>query len=262
MKRWIGVAWIMVGMTIAAHAAPYVILSDGKTRYDGRAIRASSNGDIILTKTDGTQITLTRAQYSLAVADKPPKFDEAQQRLTARQADAAITLLKAIQDEYRWLEWDKKAAELLGRAYAEKKDFNAALALYKDVFTRYPRLEAEPAFAWGYRQALAGAKQYSQLTNKEKTGLLDKLIREGTTGDAALALSLRGDIYLATERGEDAFRDWLRVIKFYEREAAAAAPALQKAAAYLQKKGDNRAQNLYKLLKEKYPDSPEARSAP
>ncbi len=262
MKRWTWMALALAGLTMAAHAAPYVILADGRTRYDGRAIRANSNGDVILTKQDGTQITLTRAQYSMAVADKPPKFDEAQQRLTARQYDPAIALLKGMIEEYRWLEWDKKAAELLGRAYTEKKDFTAALALYKDIFGRYPKLEAEPAFAWGYRYALAGAKQFSQLTNKEKTGILDKLIREGATSDAALALSLRGDIALATERGEDAFRDWLRVIKFYEREAAAAAPALKKAADYLQKKGDTRAQNLYKMLQEKYPDSPEARGAP
>lgn len=255
MKRTIG---FLVAMVVAgqAWAAPYVILKQGKQRYEGVSLRAKFDRSIVLKRADGTEMTFTADQVEMAVADKPATYDATVAAVQGGKYDAAIPALKQIITDYRCLTWDLYATAALSSAYIAKKDPDSAVRAYEDIFKLYPQAETTGDSMWRYTDALVAAKQFAKVEPK-----LDKAIKEGAKPEAARALVTRGDIRRGENKLELAVRDYLRTVWFFERERDVMPRALLRAGQVLEQLRDPRAKQMYSRLVQEYPDSPEAQEA-
>jgi tetratricopeptide (TPR) repeat protein len=237
-----------------AFAVPYVITTQGQ-RVEGTAIRATSEGEIILTLPNG-QRSFFPGQYLKAVADKPAEIDQAAQLAQAKKYDEAIALLDKVVLHYRLLDWDNQASIVIGRVYAQKGDFAAAVGAYEKLFTTSPKSKEDPELQWAYRDALLQAKQYEKLETA-----LNTVIGTGSRPEAARAQIMRGDIRTSQGQLESAVLDYLRTVVLFESEKEAQPEALFKAAETLKALRDPRAEGFYKKLIEQYPSSPYAQKA-
>lgn len=256
-KTAIGMGLAVLALASAASAAPYVILKNNQ-RMEGQTIRATSKGDIVLTR-QGQMLTFTADQVAKAVADKPPEFDAAVRAVQAKQYDAAIPALKKIVADYAFLSWDVQAAAVLGKAYLAKggaADIKSAVSLYEDLLRASPQLDLEPEIAWGYRQAMLADKQLARLLP-----LLEKTVKTGSEADAARAMMMRGDVRAAEGNAEAALLDYLRTVMFYRSQRALMPEATLRVADMLDKMRDKRAKDWYKKVVEEYPTSSEAITA-
>jgi tetratricopeptide (TPR) repeat protein len=245
----------MLVLVAAVHArAAYVELSNG-TRIEGSDIRAKSDGEIILTTPQG-QRTFIKGQYVRAFADKPADFDKAKGLAQQKNYDEATKILTDIATRYRYLGWDIQANTLLAQVQFAKGDHAAAASAYEQIFRSSPESAEDGALQWGYRSALLGAKQYDKLNP-----ILTELIGKGSRSDAARAQMMRGDIKMAQNQTEAAFLDYMRTVTLFENEAEVRPEALFKAGDTLEKLRDPRAKELFKQLRDGYPDSPYAQRA-
>jgi tetratricopeptide (TPR) repeat protein len=242
-----------VGSGLSAQAA-YVIMTGGQ-RVDGTDIRAKSDGEIILTTPQG-QRSFYPGQYTKAAADKPPEIDKAAQLVAAKQYDEAIKLLEDVVLRYRFLDWDVQARAMLPQVYAKKGDMTGAIAAFDKLFVLSPKSKEEPALQWSYRETLLAAKQYDKLT-----GQLDQVVAAGSRTDAARAQVMRGDIKADQNQLEGAALDYLRTVVLFKTERTIQPEALSKAAQTLEKLRDPRAKDMYRMLVEEYPGTPEAEAA-
>lgn len=249
-----GLCAVLVAAAGVAVQAAYVELANG-TRIEGTDIRAKSDGEVILTTAQG-QRTFIKGQYVRAFADKPADFDKAKALGAQKNYDEAIKILTDIASRYRYLGWDIQANAMLAQLSSAKGDFAAAATAYEQIFRSSPESAEDANLQWGYRGALLGAKQYDKLNP-----ILSDLIAKGSRTDAARAQTMRGDIKMAQNQDEAAFLDYMRTVALFENEKEARPEALYKAASTLEKLRDPRAKELYKQLRETYPDSPYAQKA-
>lgn len=256
LSRRIGALALLVvaALALEAGAAPYVVTTQGQ-RIEGTAIRATSEGEIILTTPQG-QRSFFPGQYLKAVADRPPELDQAAQMVQNRQYDEAVRLLEAVAVKYRFLDWDVQARAILPQVYVRKGDMAAAVTAYDRLFASSPKAKDDPAVMWTYRQTLLEAKQYDKLSP-----MLDQVIAGGDRAEAARAQIMRGDVKVAQNQLEGAALDYLRTVILFAGERASQPEALSKAAETLEKLRDARAKDLYRKLVTEYPSSPQAAAA-
>jgi len=256
MTQRILIGLALLGFTVAASAAPYVVLRNGK-QVQGTAIRSLSNGDINLTTAAGVQ-TFPKGSYVKAVADKPKAYDQAVAALRGGKNDVAIQLLEKVIADYRNLGWDVEAAKVLPTALLAKGQAEEAVRAFDKLFLLAPEEKQNPDIAWDWREAMLAAKQYGPLERQ-----LDAVVKSGSRADAARAQNMRGDIQLAQNNLEPAVLDYLRTAILFPDVAD---PAIQgaahwKAGQVLEKMRDPRAKEMYQRLVERYPSAPEASQA-
>ncbi len=254
MKRLI-LAALILGTAAHAWAAPYVILNNGQ-RYDGVRIRATFDRKVILVNDKQIELTFTADQVKMAVADKPANMDAAVTAFRNKQYDAAITELKKIIQDYRFLSWDREAVRILVAAYIAKGEPAPAVRACEDLFKVYPQDENSGEVLWAYMDAQVALKQFDKVEPR-----LDKLVKDGSRGDAARALVVRGDIRRNEGKLELAVRNYLRAVWFFGRERQVMPKALLKAGQTLEQLRDPRAKRMYTQLVEEFPESPEAQEA-
>ena len=249
-----GLLWVLLLCSTAVVQAAYVVTTQGQ-RVDGTDIRARANGEIILTTPQGTR-TFYPGQYVKAVADKPAEVDRAAQLVAAKRFDDAIKLLEEVVSKYRFLDWDNQARVMIAVAQGGKGDHVAAVSTYEKLFAANPKSREEGDIAWAYRQAMLDAKQFDKLESQ-----LREVIASGSRTDAARAQVMRGDINMAQSQVELAAMDYLRTVVLFKAEKAVQPDALMKAADALEKLRDGRAKDMYRMLVEEYPASPQAQAA-
>ncbi len=242
-----GSALVLVGVLSAS--AAYVELVDG-SRRDGSAIRARSDGAIILTTPQGN-VEFTRGQYTKAWADKPAEFDRARQLAAQKNYDEAIKFLDPIILNFRYLEWDNNARVVKAQVLSAKGDAAGAVAVYDQLFQASPEAKKDSTTLWAYYGAMVDAKQFDKLSPQ-----LDALISTGSRADAARAQVVRGDIKLSQANVEGAVLDYLRSAILYENEQAVLPEALFKAAEGLDKLRDPRAKDLYRRVASEFGGTP------
>lgn len=250
------IVWMGIGSLVAAWSvqAAYVELADG-SRRDGSAIRARSDGAIILTTPQGN-VEFTRGQYTKAVADKPADFDRARQLAAQKNYDEAIKLLDPIITNFRFLEWDNNARALKAQVLTAKGDAAGAVTVYEQLFNAAPDMKNDGAILWPYYEAMVSARQFDKLTPQ-----LDALINKGSRPDAAKAQIVRGDIKLSQANLEGAALDYLRSAILFESEKTTLPEALFKAADALEKLRDPRAKELYRRVASEFGGTPWAQKA-
>ena len=249
-----GLLWVLLLCSTAVVQAAYVVTTQGQ-RVDGTDIRARANGEIILTTPQGTR-TFYPGQYVKAVADKPAEVDRAAQLVAAKRFDDAIKLLEEVVSKYRFLDWDNQARVMIAVAQGGKGDHVAAVSTYEKLFAANPKSREEGDIVWAYRQAMLDAKQFDKLESQ-----LREVIASGSRTDAARAQVMRGDINMAQSQVELAAMDYLRTVVLFKAEKAVQPDALMKAADALEKLRDARAKDMYRMLVEEYPASPQAQAA-
>lgn len=239
---------------VSAAGAAVVILPNGN-RVEGSDIRASRNGDVVLTTPSG-QRTFARGQYTQAIADKPASFDQARALAGQGKHDEAIAMLETIATEFRFLDWDNKALIAIAQIQSGRGNHKQAVEVYDRLFRQSPELKQDATAQWAYRDALLAAGEYDKLLPA-----LDEMISKGSRADAARAQVMRGDVRLAQSQVEAAVMDYLRSAILFESEAATQPEALFKAGQGLEKLRDPRAKEMYRRLVTKYPSSTFAQEA-
>lgn len=229
--------------------AAYVEMPDGSKR-EGSAIRARSDGAVILTTAQGN-VEFARGQYAKAVADKPADFDKARQLFAQKSYDEAVKLLDPIIASYRFLEWDNNARVLRGQILLAKGDTAGAVENYDQLFRSSPESRKNPDVMWAYFNALLAAKQFDKMLPQ-----LDEMISKGSRTDAAKAQVMRGDIKLNQANIEGAVLDYLRSALLFDSEKAVQPEALFKAAEGLEKMRDPRAKDLYRRVASEFGNTP------
>ena len=242
----------IIALGVGAVAGPYVISPTGK--MEGTKIKATKDGQIILTMKDGQVVTFPKG--TKAVVEEPPDYGKALRMMEQRQYDEAVKLLTGVINDYRYLEWDRKAKKLLATVYVSKEDFKPAVAAFEELFSEAPELQKDGDAQIGYMRALMGAG------NQEKLApMLDEAIANGPRSAAALAQVLRGNTKYAAGDVEGALYDFMRTAELFKDVPDVQPEANFRTAECLGKLLDARAAEYYAVVVKEFPKSPYASRA-
>lgn len=260
MKRTIQNMWVVCLAACALQASSVfgvdtVYLANGQTLSAKSIVWRESTGEYRIETTDNLILPVPKAQVARLDIAKPPDFDKAQQMVAGSQVDAAIPILTGLIEAYRMRVWDNKAREILANIYLnQKNDPKKAIALLEDCL-RTPS-EGQADLRRAYWTALIKLERFSTLTKE-----LDDIIATGPRDAVAVAQIVRGDMFRAREKKEEAFKDYMRTALLFKDIKSAAPEALFKAAEMLDLMHDQRATLLRKELIQDYPDSKYAAEA-
>lgn len=250
---WMGALSVMLGATEAAQA-------DALRRTDGRVVSGlkikwfPSRQEYQVESADGTMVSIPGDEVEALEIARPTEMDKASQAFNARKFAEAIPILEDIITRYKRLQWDGVASEMLAKAYLGTGDFKKAAQVMSGVMDGAgSKLATDEQFGI-YWTALAGAGMKAVL----KQSLGDAILGNSRPL-AALALVKRGDMNKEEGKRDDAALDYLRSILMYEDAAASQPEALFKAAQLFDEMRDPRAEDLKRMLRARYPDSPYAR---
>ena len=201
--------------------------------------------------TDGAvQMTIPLKDVDRLEVERPAESDRADKLVAGGQSEAAIPLLESITAKYKMMVWDVRAREALGRIYVQKKDSAKALAALEPLFSATVSVAVAPDARRLYWEALLAAGKTTDLQKQ-----LDETIASGRRDAAAAAQVMRGNMFRAAGKKEEALSDYLRTVLFFEDAKDVRPEALFRAAEGLNELGDARAQEYRKVLAQKYPES-------
>jgi tetratricopeptide (TPR) repeat protein len=226
--------------SIASAASPYVILPSGK-RVTGSRVTADGDGQILLTIDQGV---LTFQPGTRVVMDEPPAIARALQMMQGGDNRSAVGILKKTVEEYRFLDWDRKALRLLGRAHLNLREYGEAAAVYETLLALDPEAKSEADVMTRYLNALAETGDDTKLMP-----LLAQTIADGPRPAAALAQMIRGGRFLATGKTKLALMDFMRTAELFGEVEEFRKESVLKTAECLDRLGDTRAEAYRKRVK-------------
>jgi len=232
-----------------ADAAPFVVNSAG-TQINGTAIQSSADGTVLLTSPNGQVLTFRAGTYRQAFADKPAEMSQVEVMAKNKDFAGAAVILRRVKEQYQFLGWDFRAAQMLARVELAQKHFAAAASEYEVLFAAQPQIKKVPAERANYMQALLGAGRI-----KETSVLIDEDIASGSREAAARAQVVRGDMKAAAGQYEEALLDYLRTALLFKEQAAVLPEATYKTAVALKKLNDPRAAEYFQKVTKEFPDS-------
>ena len=234
-----------------ACGASTVYLKTGKSLAVDTIQWKDGNKEYQVVTTEGAvQMTIPQKDVDRLDVERPAEFDRADKLIAGGQTEAAIPILEGIAAKFKMLVWDVRAREALGRIYVQKKDSSKALAALEPLFSSDVSARVAPDARRLYWQALLAAGRTVDLQKK-----LDETIAFGRRDAAAAAQVMRGDLFRAAGKKEEALSDYLRTVLFFEDAKDVRPEALFKAAEGLNELGDPRAQEYRRILVQKYPES-------
>jgi len=238
-------------LTLVAAAAPFVETKDGK-QLAGTRLEIKADGSAALT-VGGVERVFKSEEYARAVAEKPAEWDKLTKLVEDKKFAAAAGGLRGIVATYHGLDWDLQAALLLARGYIQQGEGAKAAEVLTQLRAASPRLANNLEFQRIFRHARIASGESEKIEEE-----LNEVIAKGTRAAAAAAQLERGDLRMMQNRPQDALLDYLRTAYLFEAQKEVQPQALLKAAQTLEKLRDQRADELYKKLKDLYPNSPEA----
>jgi tetratricopeptide (TPR) repeat protein len=236
------------------------------TTTEGRKIEGTIKWKIrektyaITAKGGNVELEMAPANISDLQIPKPKELDAAIASVHQGSAAAAIPVLEKIAADYLMMQWDTVATRLLADAYVKAGEAEKAIRVCEKVIAANPEAAYLGEMAPAYWLALLKAERVSKVED-----LLAKAIKSGDRASSAFALTMRGDVILASgdtnEIAKKALRDgFLRVVTLYKSEKAAQPEALYKAAKCFEKLGQSsRADQMRTTLKSDYSASEWAR---
>jgi tetratricopeptide (TPR) repeat protein len=213
-----------------------------------------------ITLANKVEIELAPAAISELQIPRPKELDAAAASVQQGNAAKVIPALEKISNDYLMLQWDGVATHLLADAYVKAGEPEKAIRACEKVIASNPDAAYLGEMAPGYWQALLKANRVAKVEE-----LLAKAVKSGSREASASALTMRGDVILASgdtqEITKKALRDgYLRVVTLYKSEKAAQPEALYKAAACFEKLGQTaRAEQMRTTLKSEFGSSEWAR---
>jgi tetratricopeptide (TPR) repeat protein len=229
--------------------APFVINSAG-TQINGAAIQSAADGTVLLTTLNGQTLTFRAGTYRQAFADKPPEMFQVEAMAKNGGLAGAAAILRRVKEQYSFLGWDLRAAQMLARVELAQKNFVAAVSEYESLFAAQPQLKKIPAERANYMQALLGAGRV-----KETAALIDEDIASGSREAAARAQVVRGDMKATAGQYEEALLDYFRTALLFKEQKNVLPEATYKTAVALKKLNDPRAAQYFKKVMDAFPDS-------
>ncbi|MEI7898793.1 MAG: hypothetical protein WCK89_00955 [bacterium] len=264
MKTSAYIGRVAVAVTILAAGAAAAQIAGVITTLEGKTVSGSIRWKI---KEKAYAVTANNVELDVALANvkelqvpKPKELDAAIASVAQGNVEAAIPTLEKISGDYLMLQWGKIATRQLAEAYVKIGQADKAIRVCERNIASNPEDAYLGEMAPAYWQALLKADRASKVDE-----LLAKAIKSGDRGASAAALTMRGDIVLATGETGDiakkALRDgYLRVVTLYKSEKAAQPEALYKAAKCFEKIGQaSRADQMRTTLKSDFGASEWAR---
>jgi TolA-binding protein len=144
----------------------------------------------------------------------------------------------------------------LGEVQAEAKDFDASQKSFQQFLDRYSTDPLAYRARFGIAWAMENRKQYD-----EARQAYEKVIASTNTDTAARAQFQIGETYLAQEKFDQAVAALLAVEDVYAYPQWSARALLEAGRAFEQMKQPDQAKAQYKVVTDKYKDSPEAAAA-
>ncbi len=204
----------------------------------------------ITAKGGKVELEMAPANISDVQIPRPKELDAAIASIQQGSAAAAIPVLEKLANDYLMLQWDRVATRYLADACVKAGDAEKAIRVCDRVIAANADAAYLGEMAPVYWQALLKAGRGSKVED-----LLAKAVKSGDREASAFALTMRGDVILASgdtgETVKKALRDgYLRVVLLYKSEKAAQPEALYKAAKCFEKLGQSaRADQMRSTLK-------------
>jgi tetratricopeptide (TPR) repeat protein len=250
--RWSAVA-LASGCFSAANAAggDTVYLKAGKAMPVTSILWREGNKEYqVVTAEGGAQMTIPLKDVDRLDIGRPADLDKADQLVKGGQPDAAIPILEGVVSKYRMMVWDVQARQSLGSIYLARKDSAKALAALEPLFSAPVSAPVGAGMRRLYWEALLAAGRSLRLQKE-----LDETIATGPRSGAAAAQVMRGNMFLAVGKKDEALSDYLRTVLFFQDVRDVMPEALFRASERLKELGDARAQEYQGMLLQKYPES-------
>jgi len=258
-----GVAALAVALFTASAMAQ---IAGVITTTEGRKIEGAIKWKVrektyaITAKGGNVELEMAPANISDIQIPRPKELDAAIASVQQGNAAAAVPVLEKVAGDYLMLQWDKVATRLLADAYVKAGEADKAIRVCEKVIAANPEAAYLGEMAPAYWAALLKSGRVAKVDD-----LLAKAVKSGNRESSAFALTMRGDVILASgdtnETAKKALRDgYLRVVTLYKSEKAAQPEALYKAAKCFEKLGQSsRAEQMRTTLKGEFASSEWAR---
>lgn len=245
-------AWLTAVILVAfglpatnALARHQVRLPSGEI-VEGTAIRLDDDGNYVLTTPRGD---LTFPPDTPVAVAEPREFTRAQQLLQQGRNEEALRLLQVVVENYRGLQWDRRALPLLADAYFASGNLDRAAEIYENVASEMPEAFDDDDRVAKYLEALVRAGDEAALRRA-----LHNTIRNRSRGSAARAQMMRGNLNFERGETEQALLDFLRTAVFFRDIPEFHAEALAKTVQIMRQSGHDDAETFARQLAELYPD--------
>ncbi len=232
---------------VAEEISPPYVIRDGR-RIPGTEVRADRRGQIILSTETGR---MTFEPGTTVVVHEPDGFDQLRRNVEEGNYEEAISGLRRVIEEYRFLGWDHRARRFLARALTGVDRFEDAVATFEQLFEDDPMARTEPAVQEAYLLALQGMGAREKLLP-----MLGEVIRDGERRPAAKAQMIRGNLRLEEGQTEQALYDFLRTARLFRSVIELQPEALYRVADCYERLGlHEKAQPYIERLQEEFPES-------
>jgi len=237
-------------LALPSPAANIMYLTGGKTlafktiRWDAAKneflVQPASGGDAIFPVAKKDMLRLEM--------DPPAEMVQAQQLLAANRSVEAIPSLLAVVANYRGLNWDNTARELLARIYVKGNEPAKAIKMVDELLAAGAGATISAGLRTEYWKALLAIDPKSAQAMKD----FDEAIATGPRDIVPVAQVMRGNLRRTLGRKAEALQDYLRTILFFENAGALRTEALTKAIEIFDELGDAaRAGELRQMLAKK-----------
>lgn len=213
--RWL--SSFLIALFICSADAAFVVNNAGR-QINGTKISASEDGSVSLTTASGQTMTFRKGQYRSATADRPKELARAEQLLKQGQGEQAVSLLKQVKQECRYLAWDQPAIQLLADYYYSSGQFAEAVKEFQALED-----QTDAVLQRKLREAMMKCGKAESVLS-----VLNEDIATGSREAAAQAYLMRGELKAEAGDLKGARRDWLKVATFFKAQRELAAQAEQK----------------------------------
>ncbi len=251
--------FIIAGIIGVLLVSSNVLAANVLTRHDGRqlrfrSIRYQERTDEYIVITEAGRFPIPADDVRNVQVSEPERWIEGTHLLSNQRYDDAISVFRDIMRDYNKLGgWDLRARHKLAQAYAAQGEHIRAIAQYDALFEEISPTVQQKRNYW---DSLLAAERFNILKNE-----LGKVIGEGQREAVAAAHLMRGRVHDAEGNTMEALFDYLRTHILFEEVEEVQPEALYRAAGRLDALRDARADEMRKLLRERYPRSEFARRA-
>jgi len=160
---------------------------------------------------------------------KPANFDQLMTQVRGATPDTAIPGLTQIVTNYKMLEWDANAANVIATIHNKARRWEETIKLGDKVTDENPGAASTSILAPLYWTAMLRAGSGKNIN--KISGWIDTAVATAPRPVAAAALNVRGDMLKAAKKPKEALAEgYLRAALMYTNERDANAEALYKAA--------------------------------
>lgn len=180
---------------------------------------------------------------------KPKEIDQAAALMAKKQYSTAIPILKRVQTQYAYLQWDEYALRGLAECYFESGMEAEGIKMVEEAM-KIGSDSLSPGVVQKYWDALIKKKEYAKLERS-----IEQIVATGARSVAAVAQIKRGDMLKEKGQLKEAVVDgYLRTVVFFEEQKEAREEAAYRAMKVFQDLGQQTyADKMRKILQKDYP---------